>query len=109
MNPFWINSEGVRLAITPRPRGDDWLEDDIHLLRRAGVEVVVSALTEAEANELGLLREGQCCKDNGLGFHAFPIDDRSVPSSLDEFDRLLDSITDYLRQGKAVGVHCRAE
>src|SRR5215472_3224195 len=73
MNPFWINSEGVRLAITPRPRGEDWLEDDIRLLQRAGIDVVVSALTQVEAEELGLLREGQCCQNNGLEFHSFPI------------------------------------
>ena len=60
MNPFWINSERVRLAITPRPRGEDWLEDDIRLLQRAGIDVVVSAFTQVEAEELGLLREGQC-------------------------------------------------
>ena len=108
MKPFWMNTEGVRLAITPRPRGEDWLEDDFRLLQCAGVEVVVSALTQAEEKELGLLREGQCCRENGLEFHSFPIEDRSVPSSQNEFDQLLSSVTDYLRKGKAVGVHCRA-
>jgi len=108
MNPFWIKIEGVRLAITPGPRGRDWLEDDIRFLQRAGVDVVVSALTPAEVEELGLLEEGHCCQSNGLEFLSFPIEDRSVPPSLDEFDGLLNSVTAYLRNGKAVGVHCRA-
>jgi len=43
MNPFWINSEGVQLAITPRPRGEDCLEDDVRLQQRAGIDVVVSS------------------------------------------------------------------
>ena len=81
MNPSWINIERVRLAITPWPRGEDWLEDDIRLLQRAGIDVVVSALTHVEAEELGLLREGQCCQNNGLEFHSVPIEDRSVPPS----------------------------
>ena len=96
------------MAITPRPRGKDWLEDDIRFLQRAGVDVLVSALTPAEAEELGLLEESQFCQSNGLEFLSFPIEDRSVPSSFNEIDGLLNSVTDYLRNGKAVGVHCRA-
>jgi protein-tyrosine phosphatase len=108
MNPFWIKKEGVRLAITPRPRGYDWLADDIRLLRRAGVDVLVSALTRTEAQDMGLREESQCCQNNGLEFLSFPIEDRSVPASFSEFDGLVNSVTEHLRNGRAVGVHCRA-
>ena len=108
MNPFWIKKEGIRLSITPRPRGEDWLEDDIRCLQRAGVDVLVSALTPAEAEELGLLEEDRFCQRNGLEFVSFPIEDRSVPPSFNEFDVLLNSVIAYLRDGKAVAVHCRA-
>jgi protein-tyrosine phosphatase len=108
MNLFWVKIEGIRLAIAPRPRGGDWLEDDVRLLQRAGVDVIVSALTPVEAEELGLLEEGHRCQSSGLEFLSFPIEDRSFPLSLSEFDGLLNSVTDYLRTGKAVGVHCRA-
>jgi protein-tyrosine phosphatase len=108
MNPFWIRKEGLRLAITPRPRGYDWLVDDIRLLKRAGVDVLVSALTHYETEDMGLLEESQCCQNYGLEFFSFPIEDRSVPASFSEFDGLLDSLTDRIRKGKAVGVHCRA-
>jgi hypothetical protein len=57
MNPYWIKTEGFRLAIIPRPRGRDWLLEDIRFLQRAGVDVVVSALTVAENEELGLVEE----------------------------------------------------
>ena len=106
MNPYWIKNEGFRLAIIPRPRGQDWLADDIGTLRNAGVDVVVSALTPAETEAWGLRDESRCCADNGLKFLSFPIEDRSVPTSLSEFDGLIDSVTDYLREGKAVVVHC---
>jgi len=108
MNPYWIRTERVRLAITPRPRGEDWLADDIRFLQRAGLDVLVSALTLAEAEELRLLEESQCCQNNGLEFLSFPIEDRSVPASFSEFDGLLKSITEFLRNCKAAGVHCRA-
>ena len=108
MNPFWIRKEGLRLAITPRPTGYDWLVDDIRLLKRAGVDVLVSALTPYETEDMGLLEESECCQNYGLEFLSFPIEDRSVPASFSEFDGLLNSLTDRLRKGKAVGVHCRA-
>jgi protein-tyrosine phosphatase len=34
------------------------------------------------------------------------IEDRSVPTSVSEFDEVIDSVTEYLRKGKAVVVHC---
>jgi len=108
MNPFWIRKEGLRLAITPRPRGYDWLVDDIRLLKRAGVDVLVSALTHYETEDIGLLEKSQCCQNYGLEFFSFPIENRSVPASFSEFDGLLNSLTDRIRKGKAVGVHCRA-
>ena len=58
----------------------------------------------------GVTREGgissRCCEDNGLKFLSFSIVDRSVPASLSEFDGLLDAVTEYLSEGKAVVVHC---
>lgn len=108
MNPYWIKTNDVRLAITPRPRGEDWILDDLRLLKRARIDVVVSALTVAEAEELGLLEEGQHCQSAGLEFLSFPIEDRSVPPSFNEFDGLLNTLSEFLRKGRAVGVHCRA-
>ena len=46
--------------------------------------------------------------NNGLEFLSFPIEDRSVPASFSEFDGLVNSVTEHLRNGRAVGVHCRA-
>jgi hypothetical protein len=40
-----------------RPRGGDWLADELRDLARAGVEVVVSMLSDAEAAELELAQE----------------------------------------------------
>jgi protein-tyrosine phosphatase len=108
MNPYWIKIEGVRLAIVPRPRGHDWLCDDISFLRRAGVDVIVSALTPTENEELGLVKESQCCQNSGMEFLSFPIEDRSVPSSSSEFNEVVDSVIDSLRKGRGVAVHCRA-
>jgi hypothetical protein len=85
VDPYWIKTEEVRLAIIPRPRGQDWLPDDISLLWRAGIDIVVSALTAAENEELGLVEESRCCQSRGIEFLSFPIEDRSVPNSSAEF------------------------
>lgn len=78
MNPYWIDASACRLAILPRPRGYDWLSDDIAAARRAGVDVIVSALTESERQELGLSEEAKCCTESAIEFLSFPIEDRSL-------------------------------
>jgi hypothetical protein len=55
---FWIVAPWRgRLAIATRPRGGDWLEDELKGLRRAGVDVVVSLLETNEADQLDLVNE----------------------------------------------------
>ena len=51
----------MRLAIVPRPRGNDWLEDEVTHMKRAGVDVLVSMLQPDEATELGLSAEAKLC------------------------------------------------
>ena len=47
-----------RVAIVARPRGGDWLRDELSALSMEGIDVLVSMLTEEESKELGLEREG---------------------------------------------------
>jgi protein-tyrosine phosphatase len=108
MSLHWINLEGVRLGIMPRPRGNDWLPGDLRMLRQAGVDVIVSALTASETEELGLSAESKECTQNGLIFVPFPIEDRSLPTDRSKFDSLVEQLAQCLRKGKSVAVHCRA-
>jgi protein-tyrosine phosphatase len=105
---YWI--EGTRrgrLAIMPRPRGGDWLEDEIQSWRRSGVDVVVSLLTREEQTELNLPDEESLCRANGIAFVSFPIVDRSVPSSTEAFSEQVSKLAEQLANGKNVAVHCR--
>jgi len=108
MSIYWINHDVIRLGIMPRPRGNDWLSDDLRMLRRAGVDVIVSALTALEAEELGLVEEAQECAENGLLFISFPIEDRSLPAHAGGFAVLVDQLVAHLRNCRSVVVHCRA-
>src|SRR3954449_8644872 len=74
---YWIEGPWPgRLAIMPRPRGGDWLEDEIQSWRRSGVDVVVSLLTREEIADLSLADEGELCRSNGIQFFSFAITDR---------------------------------
>jgi protein-tyrosine phosphatase len=92
----------------PRPRGGDWLEEDIRLLHDEGVEVIVSALEPDECAELELSQEAAACRRSGIEFISFPIADRSVPASVEEFREFLTTVESRLRSNQAVVVHCRA-
>jgi protein-tyrosine phosphatase len=105
---FWISSETVRLAIVSRPRGFDWLAEDVQSLRAEAVEVLVSALTAGEREDLGLAQEAECCRRQGLDFVSFPIEDRRVPASAEEFHRLLDQLQRQIEAGRSIAIHCRA-
>jgi protein-tyrosine phosphatase len=106
---YWIDMPGSgRLAIMPRPRADDWLEDEIAGWRADGVDVVVSLLEPDEITELGLQREPDICHAFGIGFISFPLPDRGVPATTSEAMALAERIVMWLNEGKAIGLHCRA-
>jgi protein-tyrosine phosphatase len=106
--PFWIESPWTgRLAILPRPRGGDWLEDEVQSWRDAGIDVIVSALEPEEKVELDIVREQELCQAHGLEYIPFPIKDRGVPASAREVGDLVQKLESKLTSGKNVGIHCR--
>lgn len=105
---YWINKSWPgRIAIVARPRGGDWLEDEIAAWANAGLDVIVSLLEEDEAAELGLSQESELCRVAGLSFISFPIVDRSIPASRPDVLALADKLGKLLKQGKNIGIHCR--
>lgn len=105
---YWIQSQSnIKVAIVPRPRGGDWLSDELRRFQSSGIDVLVSLLTEPEAGELGLENEQEACAAAGIAFLSFPIPDRGVPSSRESFRSLIDHLKRELLAGKSVGVHCR--
>ena len=110
MNPnlYWIaNSSPGRLAISARPRGGDWLEDEIEGWRKQGIDVVVSLLTPSENEELGLKDEASFSKAKGIRFVSFPIEDLGIPPSSPKLEQLVAQLASEIQQGKNVAVHCR--
>ncbi len=105
---YWVLKEPAWLGVLPRPRGDDYIGDEIGSLRKQGIDVLVSLLTADESEELGLGGEEAACKIYSVRFLSFPIEDRSVPRDADAVARLVQALRESLGQGKRVGIHCRA-
>lgn len=105
---YWAETPwSGRLAVSPRPRGDDWLEDEISAWRKAGVDVVVSLLTPDEIDEFGLLREETLVEAGRMRYVALPIPDRDVPPSTREALRVSRWLAAEMERGRNVLIHCR--
>ncbi len=105
---YWIEGPWPgRLAIAPRPRGGDWLEDEIASWHSVGIDAVVSALTREENEELDLIQEKKQCEKTRIEFMAFPIEDRGVPPSAKACQPLVRHLERRLMEGKQIVVHCR--
>lgn len=95
------------LFLSSRPRGGDWLEDEVSGWRAYGIDTVVSLLMDDEEQELGLGQEASEARKHDLAFVSYPIPDRGVPSNTATFSDLLETIQRDLDHGKNVLVHCR--
>lgn len=105
---YWIDTPGPgRLAVSARPRGGDWLEDEVAGWRAAGIDLVASLLTPVEVEDLLLTGEPVHAAAEGIRFYSLPIEDRDVPESDSEARRLIAELTSALEQGRCVLIHCR--
>lgn len=105
---YWLEGPWQgRLAIMPRPRGGDWLEDEVRAWKQTGVDVVVSLLMPEENTDLDLEKEAELCQAAGLQLISFPLVDRSVPPSLQKTLNVVRLLEPFLTAGKTVAIHCR--
>ena len=105
---YWIEGPWLgRLAILSRPRGGDWLEDEIASWQRIDIDVVISTLTKEENAELDLAGEEEACIGGKIAFVAFPIEDHGTPSSQKGTLELVRRLEQELALGKKIAIHCR--
>lgn len=101
---YWIDEQ---LAILMRPRGGEWLTDEIRDWKHDGLNVIVSLLAANEVTELRLTKEATACQAAGLTFISYPIVDFGVPEHLLDTIKLAESLTALRAEGKKIGIHCR--
>lgn len=91
----------------PRPRGNDWLEDEIISYKKFGVDVVVSLLEIDEIIELELKKERSFCEQHEIEFLNFPISDYQTPDSFEETLDFVTKLNGFILENKRVAIHCR--
>ena len=107
-SPFWIPTDTPgRLAILARPRGGDWLPDDVADWKRFGLHTAVSMLTAEEENELELDNEADESVRAGLQYIACPVEDSGLPSDIAGFSEIVAEVASELTDGHSIGIHCR--
>ncbi|CAN5820702.1 hypothetical protein BH20ACI4_BH20ACI4_32140 [soil metagenome] len=105
---FWTKEKYPgRIALVPRPRGGEWLEDEAAAWSNAGLDVIVSMLDAEETQSFELEREAEFCAANGIEFVACPVADRSVPEINEAFLQVVEKLKKLLLNGKNTGIHCR--
>src|SRR5579872_3407098 len=94
---YWVNGPWPgKLAISARPRGGEWLEDDLVSWQQEGIKSVLSLLTKEEEQDLDLKREAAVTKARGMHFLSFPIVDRNVPTSQSAVVGVIEKIDENL-------------
>lgn len=91
----------------PRPRGGDWLADEIRSLKMSGVDAVVSLLEKEEITELDITEERSLCEADSLLYLSFPIRDRNIPLSNRDAVDFARRLMNLLKDERSVVRHCR--
>lgn len=104
-NIYWITDN---IATSPRPRGGEYLVDEVKNWASLGVNIVVSLLEKEEFIALHLEEEQQVCENNAIEYINFPIKDRQVPESYLRTLKIVHYLVQKISENKKVIVHCRA-
>jgi protein-tyrosine phosphatase len=108
MELFWINRyRDGNLAIMPAPRAAERIEDIILGWRTEGIDYVVCLLEPSEIPGLVEL-ENELCREFSMEFQSFPIRDKTVPVSLEDFANFVARVADHVTSGRGVAIHCLA-
>lgn len=106
---YWIHefSNTAKIGIMPRPRGNEWLEDEIIFFKTQKVDIIISLLEKEEISELSLEQEEALCNKHGITFHHLPIKDRGLPDKSIQSKKFIEKVFAEVMSGLNVVVHCR--
>lgn len=108
MQIYWLDQvcDG-RLGMMARPKGGEWLAEEVVQLRRNSVSRLVTLLEREEMVELGLGKLASTCSTHGITWTHFPITDRGIPPSKIGFQALVLDLGAELNEGGRIVLHCR--
>lgn len=104
---WWVASPGIgRLGVVQRPRGGDWLPQDMAWLRAQRVDAIVSALQDGEIRDTHLEHEGGWATAHGIDYVRLPIGNMLTPAPEDM--RSFHALAERVRAGESIVAHCFA-
>jgi len=96
-----------QLATIAHPRADAWPVENFGALARAGVNILVSALTTNEQHRLGFGDTATVAAAYGLHFVSFPVPDGGVPrDEAVQVINLAGQLAAQVRAGRFVVTQC---
>lgn len=105
---YWVHGPwSGKLGVAARPRGGDWLDEELKNWQKENVDTVVSLLTPEEESEFSLEEEAGNTRRHGMQFVAIPVQDRQVPASEKAIESVVHKLDATLSSGRNVLVHCR--
>jgi protein-tyrosine phosphatase len=111
MNPDIYQVELIgsgSLSVMAKPVSGEWIEDEFSMIANWGINRIVSLLEHQEAIEVGLGKERQLAEKNAMEFISYPIPDRGLPVSLNEYLNFTKRLYHEAAGGLHTVIHCRA-
>ncbi len=96
------------LSVMAKPVSGDWIEEEFTSISKHGIDRIISLLEEEEALSVGLGEEAVLTQKNGMEFISYPIQDRGVPESAQQFGEFTKRQYHETAGGLNTVVHCRA-
>ena len=96
------------LSMMAKPVSGEWIDDEFKSIALEGINTIVSLLEKSESYDVGLQNEEAFVKKYGMEFYEFPIKDRGIPQSKEQFRTFSKALYIAADSGKNIVVHCRA-
>jgi protein-tyrosine phosphatase len=96
----------IPLAVVLCPPGGSHLRRELAELRRAGIQTLVSLLSEEQIAMLDLADEGAEARRLGMQFLSHPIPDHNLPPDPQAFREFVCDLARRLQTGERIGIHC---
>jgi protein-tyrosine phosphatase len=94
------------MAVVLCPRGGASLRRELIHLQSAGINTLVSLLSEDQVEMLVLGDERLMAKQLGMKFLHHPIPDHQLPADPQAFQAFVSDLASRLQAGERIGIHC---
>jgi len=105
-----IKNSVAKMLLTPCPGTQEVdLNTSLTTLKDAGVEAVLTFMTQSELDKNGLSNIGQSIKGKGMSWFHLPIVDEHAPETpfLEAWETAGPAIHRLIEQGKTIALHCK--